>query len=721
MSKQNYTQMSIMERIEKFHKKYHEPYQMPFTAIWERKDGCHTQRFFTESCDCTPHKVHVRSGGFWYTQYLYDDELGLFEIGLCRIDSNTPKKDDPRRWVYESRCYIPNEEKVLYNEFGGQCSYFYRDSSNKYGVNVTNNTNVYFQAMHRSSMWHYNFEESFKKLIGNRKRISGGVIIYNYRPWVLQEWFNYTERTKSATSNTQKKINKLLDTINLKELSKIDYINLSTLSKGTHWGEDNYCFLENHDDVQVFRCFVKEEGEYSESKRIYVRGNKPEVIAVSLNSKGEWVPNGQITDKQFSCRISNIEDLFKIKRWAFLKEIIELWPNYRNALNLRKVISIMKTPEIELLYKMNLKFLAFDIGYFGVNGYGMRTSSANVEGVLGTVINPKKRNILEKFGLSKAQLEYMNRLSENRFILQPFADNGKVVYKYTINPKKSYQIFKMGKAVQTLQEFHNCKLSSLDTETFNRELYAIEFFFNWRTKENLMRLGQDGYVVFRRLISINEKMKVTPENKDNNIFSVFDDAISCYNRLNREYRTGLNLTSFKNRNDIVRFHDICVELLNRQTAEQREFDRKSKEEKHKILEKKMEKLDKERAKYNYEEGNFFIKLPQKLNEISTEGMELHHCVGSYINRHATGDTTILFLRKKSEPNVPFYTIEILGDTMVNQIHGKYNRWLGNNPEAIPCVYHWLQKHGLNCSDRILRSTAKGYSDRGATLVPMPVV
>ena len=55
-----------------------------------------------------------------------------------------------------------------------------------------------------------------------------------------------------------------------------------------------------------------------------------------------------------------------------------------------------------------------------------------------------------------------------------------------------------------------------------------------------------------------------------------------------------------------------------------------------------------------------------------------------------------------------------------QIHGRYNRWLGNNPEAIPTVIRWLRKNGIKCRDEILTCKSTGYGSINE-YVPMPVV
>ncbi len=66
-----------------------------------------------------------------------------------------------------------------------------------------------------------------------------------------------------------------------------------------------------------------------------------------------------------------------------------------------------------------------------------------------------------------------------------------------------------------------------------------------------------------------------------------------------------------------------------------------------------------------------IILPKSGDEIKEEGRVLHHCVGTYVERVAKGETMILFVRKESEPSVPYFTLEYR-DGKVIQCRGKNN-------------------------------------------------
>ena len=80
------------------------------------------------------------------------------------------------------------------------------------------------------------------------------------------------------------------------------------------------------------------------------------------------------------------------------------------------------------------------------------------------------------------------------------------------------------------------------------------------------------------------------------------------------------------------------------------------------------KLD---EKYSFALDGYIIRVPESGEEILDEGRKLQHCVGGYADRHMSGATTILFMRKAKKPDVPWLTIEMDGNKM-RQIHGFKN-------------------------------------------------
>lgn len=52
-----------------------------------------------------------------------------------------------------------------------------------------------------------------------------------------------------------------------------------------------------------------------------------------------------------------------------------------------------------------------------------------------------------------------------------------------------------------------------------------------------------------------------------------------------------------------------------------------------------------------------LVIPETADDIKTEGETLHHCVGSYVDRVARGETSIFFVRKAESPDEPYFTLE----------------------------------------------------------------
>ena len=129
--------------------------------------------------------------------------------------------------------------------------------------------------------------------------------------------------------------------------------------------------------------------------------------------------------------------------------------------------------------------------------------------------------------------------------------------------------------------------------------------------------------------------------------------------------------------DIVRFprdlkarHDELTELANTRKEQERLKG-------YRKLDKKIRSRIREAARYYWQDKEYMIVPAAKCEELMREGRTLHHCVGAsdlYMNRMAAGESWILFLRKKEDPEKPYYTIEIEMETdRIRQWYSEYDR------------------------------------------------
>ena len=113
------------------------------------------------------------------------------------------------------------------------------------------------------------------------------------------------------------------------------------------------------------------------------------------------------------------------------------------------------------------------------------------------------------------------------------------------------------------------------------------------------------------------------------------------------------------------------------------------EENYPEIRKRFRKLKK---KYLYESGGYIIRPAASASEIVMEGRTLHHCVGgdTYLRKHASGRSTILFMRFSDEPNIPYITVEISDDGEIMQWYGAYDK--KPNKDKID---QWLKAYLIN--------------------------
>ncbi len=82
-----------------------------------------------------------------------------------------------------------------------------------------------------------------------------------------------------------------------------------------------------------------------------------------------------------------------------------------------------------------------------------------------------------------------------------------------------------------------------------------------------------------------------------------------------------------------------------------------------------------KALFEWENDSYKIIVPKSLADIIFEGNALHHCAGStdrYFDRICQHETYICFLRKKSKPKEPYYTIEVEPGGVIRQHRGAYD-------------------------------------------------
>jgi hypothetical protein len=109
----------------------------------------------------------------------------------------------------------------------------------------------------------------------------------------------------------------------------------------------------------------------------------------------------------------------------------------------------------------------------------------------------------------------------------------------------------------------------------------------------------------------------------------------------------------------------------------------SKNQQYKKLRKKI------LQRYAFEADGMMIYVPKKLEELIDEGIAMHSCVATYVDRVASGSTIVVFIRSQENHKQRIGTMEISRDgSYIVQARAKYNRNLP--PEADAFVQKFRQ-------------------------------
>jgi DNA-directed RNA polymerase subunit RPC12/RpoP len=227
-------------------------------------------------------------------------------------------------------------------------------------------------------------------------------------------------------------------------------------------------------------------------------------------------------------------------------------------------------------------------------------------------INDKGRNLIEILGVKKRYIKLLQELDADEYAL-------KIVQKFS-------------------------KLDYPTTSEFISEL--IEKFDTHKAEDvaDMMK-----YTSFQRMMNYLNK-RVTAKDTLGDVFITWRDYIK--NCVTLEYDMTSDFIVFPKR--LKRSHDV---VSRRAEAKQGKERAETLGEISKGMGGYFTDLQ---SRYGFESDDFTVISPKNLNEIVKEGHRLRHCGGRYAEDAGEKKTIILFLRKSSCIDIPFFTIEIKG-------------------------------------------------------------
>lgn len=633
-------------------------------------------------------KNHLINSGskprYAYAKYHEDIE----RLELAEVTLDTTRKGEPHPWKYAGNKYFLGKDKSVVDENGNVCTENFILSQYHVGYNFSRFLSYYYQLQHNGTP-----VEEFKKLIGSASYTVGSGRSVNVQyTWHIQEWYKTSQKVRKP-GREQKLVDKLT-AIPVSDASLISekypvkvvpnhtyYSNYNTYITGIMY------FERLVDGWSVLRMFNRNNDGTCcrEIERVYLHDDGANRIATPSNDG--WVTPRSTETRWKSYQFVNREEAMqKCNRIKYILPLFEE-EDYNNAR--RELVTALRFPEVEQLFKMGYKDIAMRIARSD-------TPRAEMKNIF-YYYNDKEVSLLKKVGLNKHQFDK---------------------YMAAIKGKTSSYGYGTGyayRAMNAMRNFFGDEVMHLDNATFDKYFNAFTSLCrqSWGNPfSNIERIPNvDKKKFIKNLLRIGEK--------HSEVYGAVNDTINQYCSLNLGTQPEVDWY-FDSYSDVIRLHDAIGELKRAQDAERRAVWDARESERLKKEEEKRKKRDEERKKYEYEDDNYIIRLPEDGNEIVREGNLQRICIGGYVSRHSTGGTNLFFIRRKSDPATPFYAIEMNNSKDIIQIHGYCNKWLGNNPEVIPTVVRWLRKNGIKCNEKILTCASTGY---GATnnYVKMPVV
>ena len=606
----------------------------------------------------------------------YDEKRELLLVIMYVVNALMPSEGVTRTPEEYGRYYIDKDKNFILKNWEWKyenniwkrvCSENYYKVENGYGIGILP-FKIKDYPLYRSKAMDeiYKIFPKYVTLSGNRLRTLDNL-------GNLSDFLKYKE-PKSKEGPIQNEIDRLvkikLEDINTKEITSLAAND--TFAVVSRVGDEPFC---------VLRSFIynKDENEIFEGGRIYI--GKTKVYPCKKCNNGAYIRTSLLTKQEhwnFPIETFDAKVTEGTKLEYFGSNIENIDINNRGL----AVLCFLKWDLYEKLFKSEFK----DFMEEALKSSGRRNVMEYFEQIFGGV--SKDKNMYKAIGLNKYQAKkVLDDLKNNPAIGDSYSLSPILITKIIIGRLEYYNGYRF---------LHNHENTYVMINDINNETFDIIYDLSKRISCDLKQY-------YTRDIIVNCFSQISILYGLDTVIRVKDDVLSLaiedesknhyYNNLTiRIYNDYFRMVSmlndtvnfkpyFKNREDIRRMHDAAVALANL---------RKNEYEKTAFM-----TYMKKWSKWEYEDENYIVKAPKEPEELAKEGMELHHCVKSYISKVANGSTNIMFIRKKEEPDKPFFTVEIGNNNKIEQIHGSCNRNISSEPDMLYFVNDWCKARKLS--------------------------
>lgn len=206
----------------------------------------------------------------------------------------------------------------------------------------------------------------------------------------------------------------------------------------------------------------------------------------------------------------------------------------------------------------------------------------------------------------------------------------------------------------------------------------------WTTKVYLMKSLMQYYNDAQKMVSVYKQLAEWRYICDEHyLYDIFRMALLCRDVGIFSGNPIKGITNDNFREMIPRLHDNLTILYNSYTTKLRDKC---------YADNAFEKLYKKWEKYEFEDDDYAVIAPKTPTEIIEEGVNLHHCVKTFVPRVYEGRTTIYFIRRKADRKSSFFTAEVDDKNSLRQVHGLCNCNITNEQKGLKeFINKWTQE------------------------------
>lgn len=301
----------------------------------------------------------------------------------------------------------------------------------------------------------------------------------------------------------------------------------------------------------------------------------------------------------------------------------------------------IKFPKLEWICKMGLNNLAKDI-----------ISSSHYYGGMVGKINRSGKTIFDILGLTKVNTRILQEVDGDNRVLRLLRVSQRIGLQFKPEQLKEYY------------ETFECNTDLL--RQANRKV-SLHKLVKYITKESEnYPMGDEGCCMQYSYMRYKEREDPRIMRK-RNMAKDWLEYLDWCKKLHYDLDNMFIYmpTNFKKVHD--RTYKEFQEARDRIAAEERKLREQEAAKRMMQAEKEMEdifKKNKDVDAFSISGKGLMLVVPKTADDIKAEGAALHHCVATYVDKVAKGETMILFIRKTEAPDEPYYTMEWKDNSIV---------------------------------------------------------